>query len=705
MTFDNGARYGTFADGPRIGNILANLNPEQLQSVTSREHPLIIIAGAGSGKTRVLTRRIAYRIAIGEAEARHTLAVTFTRKAAAELKQRLRALSLRDEIEAYTFHAAALRILQRFWESKESPPYELIDSKYRLMSEAVTSIGTTTKGTLKNRGFSYLKGLDDDQNPRSLVTSVIAEVEWAKARGISPSQYPDAAIGSNRVAPLAPSEIGEIYRIYEELKANFKKIDYDDLIIGAFRALSSDPVFAATERYRMRHLYVDEFQDINPIQMNLVTALLGDRSDLCVVGDPNQAIYSWNGAEPQLIASLPSRYPTAVTVSLVHNYRSTPQILAIAKNILATPGQPTSDEDSLLSNLPDGPIPVIKSFGDERAEARSIARLAKQSHQPGIEWSDIAILARTNAQLVPFQTTFAELGIPSFIAGESNYLARREVKDILAIFERQRFPGRGSSLYARLEGLVDSTLKNYSEGSPVAEDLSLLLELSREYIASSRGTDFRALVSWLRAEAQNATDASTHQAVTLSTFHKAKGLEWKVVFVVGMENGLVPIARADSRDSLLEELRLLYVAITRAKREITLSWARQRSFNERQLLREPSPYLANIQEVIDRLSGHIATPEHALNAIKKVRKTLDNSPAELQLLTDEQLEILTGLRLWRSRKSKEFGVPPHLVLHDTTIVALAIQRPSDVESLSKIAGIGKARALRFGTDLLEQLAK
>lgn len=681
-------------------NILENLNPDQLEAVTSNQHPLIIIAGAGSGKTRVLTRRIAHRIATSEAEARHTLAITFTKKAANELKSRLNALQMRDHIEAHTFHAAALKILQRYWESQHMAPFDLLDSKFRVVSDAISTLGSLTKDQ-SSRGWAQNKTaqLTNSVLRKSLVSSVVSEIEWAKARGLSPQTYQKTVIAQNRPTPLTPSEMGEIFQRYEQLKAKMRKLDYDDLITHATWSLNSDPTFAKAERYRVRHLYIDEFQDVNTNQMNLVNALLGDRTDLCVVGDPNQAIYAWNGADPTLLASLSQRFESAKTVVLSHNYRSTPQILALAGKVLSTDKNCRADA-ALIPHLQDGPIPVIRAFKDEKHEAQAVARLAKIAHQPSTNWNDIAVLARTNSQLVPFQSAFKDLGIPAFISGETNYLSQGEIRTLLTSLERGTTALRGASLYSWIEEIIAKTMENYNENLSAVDNLGLFLELSREFLSQTPSADSRALALWLRAEAQSSTDENIQNAVTLTTFHKAKGLEWRSIFLVGLEDGYVPIARAESPQALAEERRLLYVAITRAKREMTLTWARQRHYNERLLRREPSPYLAQLQDAISALSGHIATPEHALNTISKVRKTLETKTSGTDL-TETQKSTLELLRLWRADKSKELGVPPHMVLHDYALETVAVNEPLTLEALAKIAGVGQIRAARFGNALLE----
>lgn len=679
--------------------ILKNLNSDQLQAVTSPQHPLIIIAGAGSGKTRVLTRRIAYRIATGDAEARHTLAITFTKKAADELKQRLSALEMRDRIEAHTFHAASLRILQRFWEANQVAPFKLLESKFKLVSDAISSIGATTKTTTQSRDSSRQVSESSSVIRKSLISSVIIEIEWAKAHGLNPHEYANLAVAQNRTTPLTPSEMSEIFRRYEQLKHKARLVDYDDLITQATWALNSDANFAATERYRVRHLYIDEFQDVNTNQMNLVNAILGERVDLCVVGDPNQAIYSWNGADPTLISSLSQRFPQSQTVVLSHNYRSTPQILAIAKTTLAATGTtPQKSYTDLVPHLPDGAIPTIRALGDEQSESETVARLVKKSHQPGFKWSDIAILARTNSQLIVFQNSLKALGIPAFLAGETNYLSNPEIRTLLSSLERSTSNLVGTSLYTWLEEVITQLFENYAESSSATDNLTFFLQLAKEFLSASPSSDSRALSIWLKSEAQNAKEESASDAVSLTTFHKAKGLEWKSVFIVGLEDGYVPISRAESKESLEEERRLLYVAITRAQKELTLTWAKSRKYNERYMRRDPSPYLSQIEDQILTLSGHIASPEHALHNIARARKTLEKKqPVELNR---NQKSTLESLRLWRSEKSKELGVPAHLILHDHALESITLRNPQTIEALAKIAGIGNVRASRFGNDLL-----
>src|SRR3954469_14083076 len=279
----------------------SDLNPEQRRAVVTEASPLCILAGAGSGKTRVLTRRIAHRIAVGSAEPDRVLALTFTRKAAGELGSRLRTLGVRDRVAAGTFHAVAYAQLRRRWADRGESEPALLDRKARLLAPLI-----------RNRDVQ--------------AADVASEIEWAKARMVNPSAYEHEARSAGREPPMALAEVAEVYRRYEVEKNRRGLVDFDDLLFRTARAIEEDADFAAAQRWRFRHLFVDEFQDVNPVQFRLLMAWLGDRLDLCVVGDPNQAIYAWNGADASYLTNFRRHFPTAEVVRLDDNYRSSPEI-------------------------------------------------------------------------------------------------------------------------------------------------------------------------------------------------------------------------------------------------------------------------------------------------------------------------------------------------------------------------------------------
>ena len=382
-------------------------------AVTTDGRPLCILAGAGSGKTRVLTHRIAHRALTGDADPRRVLALTFTRKAAAELTSRLRTFGLRDLPAAGTFHATAYAQLRGRWAGLGGQAPTLLDRKGRILGRV---LGASRQAT-----------------PADLA----AEIEWAKARLIRPEDYPVAARRADRTPPLGVDRIATLYDRYEQEKRKRRLVDFDDLLALCAHAIETDPAFAAAQRWQFRHLFVDEYQDVNPLQERLLRAWLGDGDDLCVVGDPNQAIYRWNGADPSFLTQFPRRHPTAEVVQLVDSYRSTPQILQTAASVLAgTGGRPRP----LRANRPDGPVPEIIGYRSAEDEANGIARALRESRRPGVSWSSQAVLVRTNAQMALIESALRLARIPYRVRGSRGFLDEPEVRELLSGLERLREP-------------------------------------------------------------------------------------------------------------------------------------------------------------------------------------------------------------------------------------------------------------------------
>ncbi|HVN52677.1 MAG TPA: ATP-dependent helicase, partial [Acidimicrobiales bacterium] len=401
--------------------LLDGLNEEQRRAVTCPTTPMCILAGAGTGKTRVLTRRIAYRALTDAHDPRHVLALTFTRKAAGELTNRLRRLGLRDQVAAGTFHSIAYAQLRSRWADRGIRPPELLERKVGFVARLLPAA------------------------QRASALDVVTEIEWAKARDIEPDDYGAEAHRLGRRAPLAHREMARAYQRYEHEKRGRRMIDFDDLLRLCRRDLREDRDFAQAQRWRFQHLFVDEFQDVNPLQRSLLDAWVAGRSDLCVVGDPNQAIYGWNGADPTALADFPTDHPTAEVVRLRDNYRSTPQILAVANAVLAggaLDGDPDGDRptlDDLRANRPAGPIPTVTALADDVAEARAVARAVRDHHRPGGPWATQAVLCRTNAQLAVIEQALHQASIPFRIRGGGGLLDQPEVK--VALRELQRHPG------------------------------------------------------------------------------------------------------------------------------------------------------------------------------------------------------------------------------------------------------------------------
>ena len=475
-----------------LEGLLDGLNERQRAAVDAPATPLCIRAGAGTGKTRVLTRRIAHQADIGAIDPKRTLALTFTRKAADELRDRLAGLGLRDSVSAGTFHRAAFAQLRTRWAERGVRPPELLQDKRGLVARAA-----------KKSGMRLAK---------AELTDAITEIEWAKARRITPDRYGEAASRLRRWSVLDHTAIGSLYQRYEEEKAKRRVVDFDDLLILALHDLNDDLDYAEARRWTYQHVFVDEFQDVNRLQFDLLRAWLGDRNDLCAVGDPNQAIYSWNGADSGFIEQFGDWFAGAEVLDLMDNYRSTPQILAAGRAVLP------AGTATLISHSLDGPRPTVSTHADDFDEATTVARTLRDARGPEAAWSSMAVLARTNAQAAKLAAALRRAEIPYRVRID----ARRNEED--------------------------------AGDSP------------------SSGSD----------------------AVDVATFHAAKGLEWPIVHLAGLEQGLVPISRAQTPAEIAEEQRLLYVAITRAERELHCHWATQRVFGDRTVARSPSPYLNNI---------------------------------------------------------------------------------------------------------------
>lgn len=663
-------------DVPRL---LDGLTEAQRQAVTSTAAPLCILAGAGSGKTRVLTRRIAYRSAQGTADPRRVLALTFTRKAASELTARLRTLGLREQVVAGTFHAMAWSQLRRRWEDRREEPWTLLDRK-------VGHVARCLRGTVR---FEGRRG--DEPKPLDFV----AEIEWAKARCQGPDDYAQAAQDAGRTPPAPLATVAAVYRRYEELKQQRHELDFDDLLIRGHALFEEDPEFAATQRWRFRHLFVDEFQDVNPLQHRLLMSWLGDRPDLCVVGDPNQAIYAWNGADPTYLTGFRRRHTTAEVVDLVENFRSSPQIIEAANAVLE--GHPSSKRP-LQATRPDGPRPSITSFPDDDAEAKGVARAVQQAHRPGDGWSAQAVLVRTNAQTALLAGALKRLGIPHRVRGGGALTAQPAVKDALREMRHDR-----RELSVVLADLEERGTEDEDDDSPVAAerraDLLALVRLGHDYAAADTAPTPGGFVAWLQATGAE-EPAGRGDAVELTTFHAAKGLEWPVVHLAGMEKGLAPISFAKSDEALDEESRLVHVAVTRAERELHCSWAQKRTFGTRTSNRTRSPYLDDIERAGRPAS---AEPMPARAPRERTRRSRSATPARPDL-TPADRALIDQLKTWRRDTARAVGKPAFVVFHDRTLEALAAARPTDRASLLNVPGVGPAKAEQYGDDLLALVA-
>jgi DNA helicase-2/ATP-dependent DNA helicase PcrA len=659
-----------------LPDVLQGLNPAQREAVVSEAAPLCILAGAGSGKTRVLTRRVAWRVREATADPRHVLVVTFTRKAAGELAARLSALGVRDQVASGTFHALAYAQLRRRWADGGQRPPTLLERKVRLL------------GPLLPRG----------RNATVQPVDVATEIEWAKAQMIGPERYEQAASLAARKPPLPPGTIASIYDQYEHEKRRRGLVDFDDLLLLCARALETDREFAAGQRWRFRHLFVDEFQDVNPAQFRLLQGWRGERADLCVVGDPNQGIFSWNGADVGFLTAFPQHFPGATVLRLDDNYRSSPEILAVANAVLG-------HDARLRANRPTGVAPTVTCHPSDRDEAHAVARALRSRRSAGVPWSHQAVLTRTNAQLVVFEAALRAAQVPYRVKGRGAFLDQPEVRQ--ALIELRRQPA-GTPLLSAITDIDELLVGDGVEAR--RHELEALVRLGREHAASDPAATIASFGAWLVATVRGDEPERAGDAVTLATFHAAKGLEWPVVFLAGVERGLVPIGHADSADERAEERRLFYVAVTRAERELHCSWAERRTFGSRTHTRTPSPWLEAVEATLRALAEGGDGTEWRRH-VHEGRATLARAGARagrstrLEVGTHADPAVYQALRTWRSATARASGVPAFVIFHDTTLAAVAEAKPRDRRSLLALPGMGPVKANRYGDELLAVVAE
>ena len=654
----------TVSDAADADALLAGLNDEQREAVTSDSLPLAIHAGAGSGKTRVLTHRIAWRTLTGRSDPRRVLALTFTRKAAAEMRRRLWRLGMRDQVAAGTFHSVAYAQLRNLWRENGQREPELLVRKMGLVAP------------LLPRDHRATAALD-----------VVAEIEWAKARRIRPEAYPDAAEAAERNLPLPPPTVARIFREYEEVKDKRRMVDFDDLLDQCRRALATDKRFADAQRWRFRHLYVDEFQDVNPLQFQLLDAWLDGRPDLCVVGDPDQAIYGWNGADADHLRRFPVHFPGATVLSLRQNYRSTPQILCTAAAVLG-------GRDPMLANRDRGPDPVVERHPDHEAEALAVARRIRELRGPDGRWSDHAVLMRTNAQAEPLVSALQAADIPVRTRVGSGLLDRADVKAQLAALGRSDRPL--ADRMADLSAVDDGANDDGEDGGDTERQAAFaeLQRLAEEFQALDPSGTARGFVAWTQSQARATFDDSA-DAVEVSTFHAAKGLEWSTVHLTGLELGLVPIAHAQTKEARAEERRLLYVALTRAEDRLFCTWAAQRTFGTRTSARKPSFWLEDVEAAIAGLDRPVGRAE-GVRRVTEIRRRTGRAN-----LPDHP--VVDALRQYRSTAAQAADVPAYVVFTDATLANLVSVWPTTTAELLDVSGIGPTKADRHGEALLALL--
>jgi DNA helicase-2/ATP-dependent DNA helicase PcrA len=614
--------------------IFDGLNPEQRRAVEAVRGPVCILAGAGSGKTTTITRRIANQVAAGVFGAEEVLAVTFTDKAAREMRERLASLGAAG-VRARTFHSAALAQLRWF---RGEPPGRILASKALLLRQ----IGNTLPMPYKFRP----------------AVDLATEVEWAKNRRLTPETYRRGLDGHE--PPIPDDLMARVFREYERRKSDAGSLDFEDLLTSAIAMLEEEPDALREVRERYRAFTVDEYQDVNLLQQTLLELWLGDRDDVCAVGDDYQSIYAFTGATPEYLLSLPKRFPHATVVRLEANYRSTPQVLGLANRLVPKLG---GAEKELRETRLAGPEPELRSFEGPDAEGAFVVERVRELHGAGTPLEEMAVLVRLNARSADFEEVLSDAKIPFQGAALLTRDAARQVLRALhgsssrsVAYEVRRLALEHGWLESPPERLGERELTRQN-------DLARLVRLAEEFDDGER--DVAAWVEWLRERFDHGAQGGVH----LLTLHRAKGLEWDAVFLPRVEERELPCKLSlGDEASIAEERRLLYVGITRARKDLALTWTRR-----------PSRFLAELGVTTRREAAPRRTEEELPPSFKTLKR-------------------------WRLERAKADEVPAYVVFHNSTLEEIAERAPRTLSELAEVPGVGPTKLERYGEDVLAALA-
>jgi DNA helicase II / ATP-dependent DNA helicase PcrA len=611
--------------------IFDGLNPEQRRAVETVRGPVCILAGAVSGKTTTITRRIANQVASGAFRADEILAVTFTDKAAAEMRSRLETLGV-DAVTARTFHSAALAQLHRLG----TAPTRILPSKVL----ALRRIGNSLPPPYKFRPAGDLA----------------TEVEWAKNRRLTPDTYLEA-LGDHE-PPIPRDLMRRVFRFYEADKQERGFADFEDVLELAVQMFDDDDHARAKVRERYRAFTVDEYQDVNLLQQALLERWLGSRDELCAVGDDYQSIYAFTGATPRYLLGLPKRFPSATVIRLETNYRSTPEVLALANRIVPALG---GAEKVLRASRDSGREPFLRAFAGDEAERAFVVEQVRALRADGVAYEEMAVLCRTNARLADFEEPFHEAQIPFQGAA---LLAREAARQLLRrLGKLKATPVVAAAVrgYAHDAGWVERPPDKLGERELVRQaDLGRLVKLAAEFDDGARTTrDFIADL-----EARFGSTGRERAGVHLLTLHGAKGLEFDAVFIPRVEERELPIKLAKKPHEISEERRLFYVGVTRARRHLALTWSGK-----------PSRFLSELG--VEIVAPRPAEPDDPLYA---------------------------ALKRWRLQRATADDLPAYVVFHNSTLAAIAGRRPRDLSELAAVPGVGPTKLERYGDELLAVLS-
>jgi DNA helicase II / ATP-dependent DNA helicase PcrA len=612
---------------------LADLDADQVAAVSTPSTLVAVIAGAGSGKTRVLTRRIAYRAAAGTADPRHTLTLTFTREAAGELRRRLRRGGLRERIEAGTFHAVALGLLRQRWLELDQRPPTVVGDRERLLAEIAAGVP---------------------------VKILVGEADWAGARGVTADDYPAAGRAAGRWVATSADRVAECLSAYAVLKRRRGVVDLDDLLAISVTELERDPRWAEVVRWRFRHVLVDEAQDLNPLQYRLLELVVGGRGDLYLVGDPAQAIYAFNGSDPTLLSEIGDRLPGIEIIRLPTNHRSTPQIVAAGGHVLRLSGQEVDER----SSRPDGSSVSILATANEIDEATQVAQLLRSIDPDLLRLGHVAVLARTNAQLSRLGKACTDAGVTlRRSALEPGSPLANAVRSVTALPSATRLRGWAHDV-------LDVDVSAPGEPADAVETAERRLAAAvLEFLREQPLGDGAALRAWI-AGTDPFTTADDAIGVDLLTFHGAKGREWHTVVVTGVETGLVPHRSATTVAARAEEARLLHVALTRASDRLIVTWAARRGSYGR----KPSPLIAGLD----------------VDEARALRP-----PAELRRPSAPDDAPLARLIAWRQDAARAAAMLPDELCSDRDLATIVGSSPRSPEELAAVTGLGPLTAAKL----------
>jgi ATP-dependent DNA helicase UvrD/PcrA len=636
--------------GSELDDILDGLNDQQREAALALRGPVAILAGAGTGKTTTITYRIACQVRSGAFDAAQILAVTFTEKAAGELKRRLGTLRV-EGVEARTFHSAALSQLSRLWSTHTGEPLpQVLDHKAPLIASLANSLPPPHR---------FL--------PRR---ELAGEIEWAKNRMIPPDRYLAELDGHE---PPIPSELMlRIYEGYERRKRAMGRLDFEDMLGLALRLFDEHPGAAELVRSRLHAFTVDEYQDVNPLQAGLLERWIGPRDDLCVVGDDYQTIYAFTGASPEHLLTFADRFPSATVVRLEDNHRSTPEILELANRLAPHLG---GWRKTLRATVTSGPPPVARAARDEEGEVAAVVGAVRRLHdEEPVPFEEIAVLYRINARSEAFEEAFAAAGIP-YQVRDGAFLRRPGPRAVLQRLRRSRHE---RSVAQDVEAIT-AELGYDPEATPDADeevtrqsDLARMRSLADEFERSHPDGEPAAFLAELR---NRFSAENSGRGVNLLTYHRAKGLEFDAVFLPRLVDGELPFRSGRAKADPQEERRLLYVGITRARRYLFLTWAADRRTR-------PSPFL----------------DEMGLSRSKAPRTRPERTAPTMQATGGP---LFQQLKEWRRRRAQADGVPAYVVFHDRTLAEIAERECKDWADLAAIPGVGPAKLERYADEILE----